>query len=76
MRRREQLLTGEKQCVDIIFAEPENVAEVNRSNCFNASDIGFNNVYSTTAVSGADLSMPLSLALLAPILMLSLWGLS
>lgn len=32
-------------CVDITFANPEDVAEVNRSNCFNSSDIGFNDVY-------------------------------
>jgi hypothetical protein len=29
------------QCVDIIFALPENVAEVNATNCFNSSDISF-----------------------------------
>jgi len=33
-------------CVDITFTEPENVAQVNESNCFNSSDISFNNVYS------------------------------
>lgn len=64
------------QCVDIIFAEPTNVPEVNRSNCFNSSDIGFNNVFSTSAVSGADISTPFSLAVLAPLLLLGLWGLS
>ncbi|KAH7412664.1 hypothetical protein BKA64DRAFT_659323 [Cadophora sp. MPI-SDFR-AT-0126] len=36
-------------CVDITFTEPEKVAEVNESNCFNSSDISFNNVYSITA---------------------------
>jgi len=34
-------------CVDITFAAPEDVAEVNKSNCFNDSDIGFNSVYTT-----------------------------
>ncbi|KAK2625941.1 hypothetical protein QTJ16_005253 [Diplocarpon rosae] len=33
-------------CVDITFAEPAAVAEVNASNCFNSSDITFNQVYS------------------------------
>ncbi|KAL3422681.1 hypothetical protein PVAG01_06837 [Phlyctema vagabunda] len=33
-------------CVDITFALPEDVAEVNSSNCFNSSDISFNSVYS------------------------------
>jgi len=32
-------------CVDITFALPEDVAEVNSSNCFNSSTISFNNVY-------------------------------
>lgn len=34
------------QCVDITFAEPKDVPEVNETNCFNSSDISFNNVYS------------------------------
>ncbi|KAH7342422.1 hypothetical protein BKA65DRAFT_291569 [Rhexocercosporidium sp. MPI-PUGE-AT-0058] len=36
-------------CVDITFTEPKDVADVNVSNCFNSSDISFNNVYSITA---------------------------
>ncbi|KAH8821915.1 hypothetical protein F5884DRAFT_106041 [Xylogone sp. PMI_703] len=32
-------------CVDITFAEPEDVAEVNSSNCFNSSDISFADVF-------------------------------
>ncbi|TVY48415.1 Uncharacterized protein LOCC1_G001560 [Lachnellula occidentalis] len=36
-------------CVDITFAEPENVPEVNETNCFNSTDITFNNVYSIGA---------------------------
>lgn len=36
-------------CVDITFTEPKDVAEVNETNCFNSSDISFNNVYSITA---------------------------
>jgi hypothetical protein len=49
--------------VDIIFAEPGSpeVANVNSSNCFNSSDIGFNNIFSqTSTVSGAEPSSSLS----------------
>ena len=34
------------QCVDITFAEQKDVAEVNETNCFNSTDLSFNNVYS------------------------------
>lgn len=41
------------QCADITFAEPEDVPEVNNSNCFNSTqagqDIGFQLVYTTTS---------------------------
>lgn len=44
-------------CVDITFAEPEDVAEVNESNCFNSTDISFELVFTTTSLtSGADLT--------------------
>ena len=43
------------QCVDITFAEPQDVPEVNSSNCFNSSvgqndggPMGFNFVYTAT----------------------------
>src|SRR5271154_2053971 len=39
-------------CVDITFAEPEDVPEVNSSNCFNSSDIGFQLVFTTSALTG------------------------
>ncbi|KAF5656787.1 gpi anchored protein [Fusarium circinatum] len=44
-------------CVDIIFAEPgdKRIAEVNETNCFNSTDIGFAEVYTiTTKASGSD----------------------
>lgn len=41
------------QCVDITFANPEDVAEVNASNCFNSSTISFNNVYSIALTASA-----------------------
>ncbi len=52
-------------CVDITFAEPESVAQVNEDNCRNSTEIGFNNVYTTGAVSAAGkrvYSVPLLLA--------------
>ncbi|KAE8154855.1 hypothetical protein BDV25DRAFT_147105, partial [Aspergillus avenaceus] len=41
-------------CVDIEFAEPEDVAEVTRDNCFNSSHITFASVFASTSLtSGA-----------------------
>ncbi|KAI9838776.1 MAG: hypothetical protein M1838_004500 [Thelocarpon superellum] len=40
-------------CVDITFADPSEVEPVTPQNCFNSSDIGFNQVYSTAASSDA-----------------------
>ena len=38
------------QCVDIEFVEPNDarIAEVNATNCFNSTDIGFSDVYNIT----------------------------
>jgi len=33
-------------CVDITFADPKDVPEVNETNCINSTDISFNNVFS------------------------------
>lgn len=42
------------QCVDIEFAEPEDVAEVTRDNCFNSSHITFSQIFAATSLtSGA-----------------------
>lgn len=35
------------QCVDITFAEPEDVPEVTEENCSNTTNIGFELVFST-----------------------------
>ncbi|OGM41472.1 hypothetical protein ABOM_010071 [Aspergillus bombycis] len=41
-------------CVDIEFAEPEDVAEVTRDNCFNSSHIAFSQIFAATSLtSGA-----------------------
>ncbi|MCJ1465598.1 hypothetical protein MMC07_004217 [Pseudocyphellaria aurata] len=40
-------------CVDITFADPKDVPEVNESNCANTSNIGFELVFSTVSLSDA-----------------------
>lgn len=37
-------------CVDITFAEPEDVPEVNASNCFNSSQISSDLIFTTTSL--------------------------
>jgi hypothetical protein len=50
-------------CVDITFADPatQDIPKVNESNCFNSSDISFNNVYSV-AIDGSTSSATRTLA--------------
>ena len=49
------LIRGRLQCVDITFAEPEDVPEVTTDNCSNSSDISFQYVFQTNSLtSGAD----------------------
>jgi hypothetical protein len=65
-------------CVDITFAEPENVAEVNSSNCFNSSDISFANVYTindanSLGTSGASASRTFYASSLAAVLGAAVW---
>ncbi|KAI9726234.1 MAG: hypothetical protein M1834_009089 [Cirrosporium novae-zelandiae] len=40
-------------CVDITFADPDDVAEVNSTNCFNSTDIGFELIYATERITSA-----------------------
>jgi hypothetical protein len=65
------------QCVDIEFAEPTDVAEVNEDNCFNSTDLSFQLVFSTASLSAASSSIPSSTHLLAtvPLMVLGLVGL-
>lgn len=42
------------QCVDITFAEPEEVPEVTKDNCYNSSSITFQDVYYTNLSSAAE----------------------
>jgi len=55
-------------CVDITFADPANVPEVNSSNCFNSSDISFQSVFSTSSLSGASIPRANLFSLLVPLL--------
>lgn len=56
-------------CVDITFADPADVAEVNSTNCFNSSDISFNNVYSISIGSSSSATRTLASTSLLPIVM-------
>jgi len=64
-------------CVDITFAEPEDVVQVDESNCFNSSDIGFQLVFTTTSLtSAATQSIPsTSYLAFAPLIMAALFSL-
>lgn len=44
-------------CVDITFAEPEDVAEVTEDNCFNSSQISSNLIFTTAALESGSLRM-------------------
>ncbi|KAI4142474.1 MAG: hypothetical protein L6R39_004925 [Caloplaca ligustica] len=41
------------QCVDITFADPKDVAEVNETNCVNSTNISFELVFSTDSLTSA-----------------------
>lgn len=69
-------------CVDIIFAEPGDprIPEVNETNCFNSTDIGFADVYTiTTKKAGTDMSSGAAARLgwagWAPLGLVGLWAL-
>jgi hypothetical protein len=65
------------QCVDIEFADPSDVAEVNEANCFNSTDLSFQLVFSTASLSAASSSILSSTHLLAtvPLMVLGIVGL-
>ncbi|KAI9861050.1 MAG: hypothetical protein M1813_005479 [Trichoglossum hirsutum] len=61
-------------CVDITFADPKDVPEVNSSNCFNSSNIGFSQVFATTSLSAAPSSLSSSISMYAMLLpMILVW---
>lgn len=45
------------QCVDITFADPKDVPEVNETNCFNTTNINFDLVFSTSSLTSAAATM-------------------
>lgn len=59
----ERKLTGQ-QCVDITFAEPHDVAEVNETNCKNTTDpnslIQFDTVFTTSSLTSRASFFPAS----------------
>lgn len=44
-------------CVDITFADPEDVPEVNETNCYNSSQIQSNLIFTTDALSSDSVSL-------------------
>jgi hypothetical protein len=64
--------------VDIEFAAPETVAaqmEVNATNCFNSSDLSFNNVFSIGIGNSAPTSRAISAGSYLPLAALLMWAL-
>ncbi|TAQ83770.1 hypothetical protein B7494_g7909 [Chlorociboria aeruginascens] len=63
-------------CVDITFADPADpeIQEVNETNCFNTSDIGFNNVF-TIGLGDTVSSASRAYAPLLPLALLFMWSL-
>ncbi|KAL8958337.1 MAG: hypothetical protein Q9183_005857 [Haloplaca sp. 2 TL-2023] len=47
-------------CVDITFADPEEVPEVNETNCANTTNMGFELVFSTESLSAGSSSLPVT----------------
>ncbi|RHZ63925.1 copper acquisition factor BIM1-like domain-containing protein [Aspergillus thermomutatus] len=60
-------------CVDIEFAEPTEVEEVTRDNCFNSSIITFGEVFTTTSLTSAAAPKP-SLMSMLPVYMIALFS--
>lgn len=52
-------------CVDITFAEPEDVPEVNETNCFNSSQISSNLIFTTEALQTSGSSTTYTLPLMS-----------
>ncbi|KAL2220102.1 hypothetical protein M432DRAFT_299768 [Thermoascus aurantiacus ATCC 26904] len=66
-------------CVDIEFADPKDVPEVTRENCFNSSDITFQNIFTTSSLTAAapalrPSSMAVNVLVLMPLLLAGLLG--
>ena len=66
------------QCVDIEFAEPEDVPEVNATNCANSTNIGFELVFSTESLKSAaeSINRPIPWLVSIPLVVVMLGALS
>ncbi|KAL9011705.1 MAG: hypothetical protein Q9173_003470 [Seirophora scorigena] len=62
-------------CVDITFADPRDVPEVNETNCVNTTNIGFDLVYSTREESAAGTARSTSWIPSIPLVAALAWGL-
>ncbi|KAL1860060.1 hypothetical protein Plec18167_004165 [Paecilomyces lecythidis] len=64
-------------CVDIEFADPADVAEVTRDNCFNSSDLSFAQVYTTASTLSSSASVvgpsPVAVIFILPLLLAGLF---
>ncbi|MCJ1313669.1 hypothetical protein MMC25_007348 [Agyrium rufum] len=64
-------------CVDITFANPEDVEQVTLDNCFNSSDIGFDIVFTASSLTaGGMATRPATWAAIVPFVAALLWGLA
>ncbi|PYI01324.1 hypothetical protein BO78DRAFT_401354 [Aspergillus sclerotiicarbonarius CBS 121057] len=63
-------------CVDITFAEPEDVEEVTKENCFNSTDIGFRYVFASQSLTSGAMARTTSPGLMAvaPVLLIVALG--
>ncbi len=72
-----QSLIRRLQCVDITFADPKDVPEVNETNCSNSTDIGFQFVFSTNNLKSdalPSISTPKSWLASIPIAAVAIWA--
>jgi hypothetical protein len=65
-----------RQCVDIEFAEPEDVEEVTRDNCFNSSHIDFEFIYTTAPIQANEAAGPWGHSMFSalPVVLAGLFG--
>lgn len=64
--------------MDIEFAEPEDVPEVTRENCFNSSNLEFEFIFTTSSLQTSEAPRPLGQSVLlamAPLLLTGLFAL-
>jgi len=64
-------------CVDITFAEPEEVAEVTKDNCYNSSEITLQTIFQSSSLTNIGSLVRPSLVAVsyAPLILAFFWGL-